>query len=731
MAQAEIRSESNWWLTYRWPILVAVIAVLVRLIYLLELSSQPGFDYPMVDEKWHWEWAHEIISGPFWGEGAWFRAPLYPYMLAFLAWITNGSVFWSKFLQVLLCGGTAVFIYRLAHRLFGTAEAIVSGLAYAVYGTLLFYEQAFLIPVLFLLLLTWGMDRLVAHWEVEDLQPWLCTGLVFGLAAITRPNILLVLPFLAALRFLAQPSVGKIAVRLRRPLVLAAGVVLIIIPVTVRNLIVTGDFILISSQGGINLYLGNNEKADGLTMLMPEVDLDESVSWRQFGVETTAAAKREAGRELSEAEQSSFWTSKAIDFVLEHPGHFASLVWRKCVYLVSGFENSDNSDIYWQRDRSVLYSALVWHKWIYFPFGVLLPLAVGGIILHRRRWRDLMPVYVFGLAYIPSIVLFLVTARHRLPLVPFLIILASAGAVYLVRRWRVSGASGLIAPLVVILVTGWIFNQTWFGQEKVRGVFQTCLNNGIQFEKEDKFSEAEVEYLAADAAFPYSATLVNNLGWCQYRLGKLELAQRNLERAIKLDPEYAWAYNNLSLVMRDQGQMDSSLALLRHSLRLAESQLVEPEKLGQLRLNLAQWWDMSRNLDSAAAAHEMAMQVAPEWTKAYTSAAAFYARHQGYRHADSLYMVAMDLGDMTGVDLFNWGLALISGGRPHHGRGLMLRAIELEPSLYEAWYCIAAAHLQEGAPRDSVQLYLEKCLDADSAYPPALELLKVLDTLRR
>lgn len=725
------RSKQSFWIEYRWPLLVAVLAIAVRLVYLLELSGQPGFDYPMVDEKWHWEWAHDIIGGPFWGEGAWFRAPLYPYLLAFLAWVTGSSIFWSKFLQILLCGGTAIFIYRLAHRLFGTTEAIVSGLIYAIYGTLLFYEPAFLIPGLFLLLLVWGMDRLVAHWETDDIRPWLYTGLVFGLAAIARPNVLLVLPFLAALRFFTVPSGQDIAARLRRPLVLAAGVILIVLPVTVRNLIVTGDFILISSQGGINLYLGNNEKADGLTMLIPEVDLDESVSWRQFPVLTEAAAKKEAGQDLSQAQQSSFWTGKAVDFILDNPGRFASLLWRKCVYLVSGFENSDNGDIYHQRDRSLVYSALVWHKGIFFPFGVLLPLAIGGIVVCRRRWRDLLPIYVFMIAYIPSIVLFLVTARHRLPLVPFLIILAAAGVVYLVRKGKESGAGQLVVPLIMMIAIGWVVNHTWFGQEQVRGVFQTHLNNGIQFEKENLYAQAEIEYLAADASFPYSATLVNNLGWCQYRLDKLESAQHNIERAIALDPDYLWAYNNLALVMRDQGEMDSSLTLLRHSLRMAENQLVEPDKHGQLYLNLAESWDRAHNLDSVAAAYERAMQVAPEWVKAYTMTAAFYARHQGYRRADSLYLTAMDLGDLSSVDLFNWGLALISGGRPHHGRAMMGRALQLDGNLYEAQYCIAAAFLQEGASKDTVQLYLEKCLVQDSTYAPALELMRVLDTLQR
>ena len=150
-------------LKHKWPLLVALMAFLVRLVYLLELSGQPGFLAPMVDEKWHWEWAHEILQKSFWGESAYFRAPLYPYFLAFLVKITASSIFWVKFLQIFLCGGTAFFLYRLAERLFGEKTALVSGLIYAFYGTLVFYETMFLIPVLFLFLLAWAMYRIVTH----------------------------------------------------------------------------------------------------------------------------------------------------------------------------------------------------------------------------------------------------------------------------------------------------------------------------------------------------------------------------------------------------------------------------------------------------------------------------------------------------------------------------------------------------------------------------------------
>ncbi len=711
---------------YRWALIVGAAALAVRLIYLFQIAQHPGFEFPMVDEKWHWEWAHSILDTSFWGEGAYFRAPLYPYFLALLAGVTGSSIFWSKLLQLLLTAGTAILIFRTAERLFGQRTAFVSGFMYAIYGTLLFYETMFLIPALFLMLTCWGMYRIIANRDEHRLRSWLITGLIFGLAAIARPNILLVMPFIAL--WLYYISSGKnIISRGRRPMVLLVGLVLAIAPVTARNVIMTGDFILISSQGGINLYLGNNAEADGLTMLMPEVDLDESVSWRQFGKVTRAAAQQEAGRELSDAQESSFWTGKAVSFISHNPGQFLSLIGRKTMYLVNGFENSDNGDIYYQRNRSSIFSLLVWKGWLLFPFGLLLPMAIAGVYLRRETWRAVLPVYVFILAYIPSIVLFLVTARHRLPLVPFLIILAAAGIVLTVERWRELGLRTKIIAALILVASLVVCNRDWFDEQAVSGTFQIHMTAGIQYEQMGDIKKAEAEYLAADAAYPYSAPLINNLAHTQYRLGKLAEARANHERCLAIDPEYSPAFNNLGLVMRDLGNSDSALALFRLALTKVDTSRSEPGEVGQIWLNIATAWDFARNLDSASAAYYQAIAAAPEWAKAYTQAGAFFGRHQGYRRADSLFLAASGMGTLTAPDYFNWGLCLIGGERYEHGIVAMRRALYMDPALYQAKYCIAEAYHRQGDQPDSVWFYLQQSLEAAPDYPPALEMKKMLE----
>ncbi|HOP07153.1 MAG TPA: glycosyltransferase family 39 protein [candidate division Zixibacteria bacterium] len=708
------------------PLLLALLAIAVRVIYLLGLSKNPTFILPLVDEKWHWEWAHEILNGSFFGEGAYFRAPLYPYFLALLAKLTGSSVLGAKILQSLLSGVTSFFLFKLSEKLFSRRVAIFTALVYAFYGTLVFYETAFLIPGLFLMLTVWGMYRLVAYRDNDSVKTWILTGIVFGLAALARPNILLTVPVLMIWRYWIGPKGVSFMTRARRPLLLLAGLVIAILPVTVRNVIVTGDLILISSQGGINLHLGNNPYANGLTMLMPEVDLDESVTWRDFNRVTLLAAEREAGHPLSSGEESSFWTGKALKFMVDDPGKFLGLVGKKTLYLLTGFENSDNSDLYFQRHKSTLYSWLVWDKPIYFPFGLLMPLALLGIAVLWDRRGDLAPIYLFLIAYVPTIVLFLVTARHRLPLVPFLIMIAVAGVGRIWTQKKQYNARQFILAGLALVVVILVLNRTYFDQRHGSD-FQAHYNEGLRYQRLEDWSHAEQEYLLADEDFPGSAPLANNLGFTQFMQEKYELAAQNYHRAITLNPDYAPAYNNLGQIVYLKGEIDSAFVLFQTARTHFDRKRARAKDLGQVLLNLGDVFEDKGQIDSARMAFDSAVYLDSLSSKTYTRAAAFFARHQEWDRTDSLYKWSFSLqGDLTAVDYFNWALSFVQRGRLESGVNMMDMCLKRDSTIYQAYYVLALAYQEGGHPPDSALKYLDKCLRFAPDYEPAVQMKKLL-----
>ncbi len=708
-------------------LLISCLALLVRIGYLIELSYQPDFLLPMVDEKFHWLWAADILNNSFWGESSYFRAPLYGYFLAFLYWVSSGSIFMAKLLQLFLTFGTSFFLIKTTQHLFGKPTSYITGFIYAFYGTLIFYESMFLIPAIFLFLLSYGLYRVLFLSESTTIKDWLITGIVFGLAAIARPNILLVMPFLMLWMLLSLQTSKELIQRIKLPLALCLGLVLVIAPVTIRNVVVTGEFILISSQGGINLYLGNNRDTDGLTMLMPDVVLDESVSWSEFETVTHKSAERQAFKKLTNAEASAFWSKKAVAYILENPTTFLSNVWKKSVYLVSGIENSDNGDIYYHRTKSKLFSLLVWNKFIYFPFGLLLPFALVGFYVSRNKFKKVLPLYIYLLLYIPSIILFLVTARHRLPLVIVLIIFAAAGISFFYEKRKQFISKTYLFSIGIFIVSLFLLNQQYFDQKEIGGQgaeFQTFFNEGIQFEKLGDLQNALASYQKADRAFSSSATLVNNLGFVQYRLSKFKDAELNFIRSINLDKSFAAAYNNYGLLKQKTGNLDSALTLYQSALTYFKNDSASNENISMVYTNIADLYDQRKDITAAAKTYLQALKQSKTYRLARSRAASFYARNKMFTKSDSLYTVSEQQNNMEASDFFNWGLSYMRRNKIANGIVKLQNCIEKDSLFYQAYHLIGYGMYTQQAPKEAVLIYLDKTLSIEPNFKQAIDLRK-------
>ena len=160
----------------------------------------------------------------------------------------------------------------------------------------------------------------------------------------------------------------------------AVGVALVLGPVVARNYAVSGGVYLTTSQFGPNFYIGNNPGADG------------SYAPLRFGrgspeferLDATELAERAAGRPLTPAEVSGYWTSRALDFIRRDPGAWLALEARKAVLLVNAAEMIDT-------ESQESHAEWSWPLRLLGPlthFGVLVPLAVAGVWL---TWRGSPP----------------------------------------------------------------------------------------------------------------------------------------------------------------------------------------------------------------------------------------------------------------------------------------------------------------------------------------------------
>jgi hypothetical protein len=121
---------------------------------------------------------------------------------------------------------------------------------------------------------------------------------------------------------------------------------------------------------------------------------------------------------------SRYWLDRSLAFIGERPGEWLDLLRRKLLYTLNWFEIFDTEDQYYYERHCRCFGGERRR-----PFGVLVPLAVLGIVLTWPRRRELALLYVLFATLLGSIVLFFVFARYRYPLVPYIVLLAAAGMV--------------------------------------------------------------------------------------------------------------------------------------------------------------------------------------------------------------------------------------------------------------------------------------------------------------
>jgi hypothetical protein len=325
---------------------IFLLALALRVIYLLQIKNNPHFFSPTMDPLYHDVWAQNIAGGNWIGGKVFFRAPFYAYFLAIIYKIFGHSYIIPRVIQHLIGSFSCVLIYLLAKRLFNRTTAIVAGFIAATYGMLLYFEGELLLDsflVFFDLLL---IILLLKARDNPKFSTWFVCGIILGFSAITRPNILVFMPFVWLWIYLIF--------RKKKPLKIMAtyaawsllGSILIISPVTLRNMIAGGDLVLISSQGGINFYIGNNKNADGVSAIFYKEDWQ----YRDFQL----MAEKETGRSLKASKISNFYYRKGIEFYLENPGQGLKLLVKKLYLFWNRFELSNNQDIYFFRRYSSL-----------------------------------------------------------------------------------------------------------------------------------------------------------------------------------------------------------------------------------------------------------------------------------------------------------------------------------------------------------------------------------------
>jgi len=384
----------------QWSGLLAVVVVgfLLRLVLILVLNIAPRSD-----ELEYKSMALNIVSGngvlDHSGNHAYYNAGYPMFVLAPVFYAFGENLFAARLANLVL-GLVAIVLCYLVSREAGAGRtgAILGAGVWTLYlpsglYTMYLYKEHLMIPLV--LGVTWCGLRLM---KGADLRVALACGVLFGFIALTG-NAAISLGGAVAFGMVLSPLSMRRRAVLSMVIVIAA--ILIAAPWVIRNVKVLGAPVL-NSNGGINLYLGNNPTADGWYMSI--ADTPRGSTWNPLR------------QQLGELGASQVLQVDAVAWIKEHPHAFLKLAAKKAIYFwTPPFHKGEGSG-----STSETIARTIWA----FEYIAIVLVALGGLALKTCRTRSMVFLWVALLCYTAVHMLFYVNFRYREPVMPLLGIIA-------------------------------------------------------------------------------------------------------------------------------------------------------------------------------------------------------------------------------------------------------------------------------------------------------------------
>jgi 4-amino-4-deoxy-L-arabinose transferase-like glycosyltransferase len=363
----------------------------------------------------------------------------------------------ARLLLALLGTLAVLFAYLIARRLSGPVAGLIGATAIAVYPALLEYQGMLMGEPLAASLLSgavlatlWAAGPTIsAHGScrgaggpagspraVLDPPPprhprerWLLPGVLFGLLALVRPEYIGVALLVSLVVLLRRGWRGR-SQTWAQALLLLAGVVVIVAPLTVRNAIALDRFVPVSTGGGQVLFAGTYLPSDGdpekvgaeVVERHPELFGPNAVErLRLEQILARLAEQRHPGMETDKA-LSKMGKEQLWDEISEEPLDYAGFVAKKIARI-------------WSHGPRAVMREPGWEllHWALLVFGL-----AGLIVLAaQRRWEALLIAAIF-LAITAISALLVASPRRVLVMMPLLAALAGVGVTAAWQQLRVS-----------------------------------------------------------------------------------------------------------------------------------------------------------------------------------------------------------------------------------------------------------------------------------------------------
>jgi len=658
-------------------IIIFALALILRLIYLFQISDAPYFERPAGDSRIFYIRSQEILGGDIIGSDiSFYSSPLYPYFMAFVFWFTKNNFFFLGVIQILIGSANCLLIFLLAKKVseYKIVPAFVAGIFAAFYGLLAFFDADLLMIFLTLAFVDLALLLLLEYKKNNKIALVLGAGFCFGFAVLDRVNLLLFLPVVCW--YLA----GEYSLKIKRwnvkpALLFTTGALAILTPVTVRNYLVSHDFVLVSSNAGVNFFIGNNPNAPGVFYLPPESGLS---NYDLHGT-SVAIAENEMGMRLKPSQVSKFWARKAVEFIINEPLKEGALLWRKFLLLWNAYEIPNNLNFYYIKSEfaSVL-------NFMRIGFWLIAPLAVLGIVYRfKQGLRSADKLLVgFLITFMVSIIPFFITERYRLPMVPILIVYAAV---------CLTDISDLIKKRAIKKIA-------WFS---VGLIGMAIFVNWPRM----KFDDTRMRIVVGSRFLERALENPRIFG------GDIKRAIVELKWAVETDPLDAHAHYQLAKAFASFGYYSGAIQELDKTLK------IDPQRRSAIQ--------------ALAATHEKFKKegdrVSPlSVPKTLYEEAVVFEENKKYDNAIRKYKEIIKKDPFHFLSYNNLGILLYDRGQSSEAIKIFKEGLKAMPNNVVLLFDLGSVYYKRGEHIKAKQLW-NQCLDTQPDFMPAVEALRILE----
>ena len=401
-------------------LIIFLLALALRVIWIATLNNT-------VDE-----WKEEGVKEAAWSiiEGRGYSMPrsvsIYPGTEPLYAWREPGFTFFlvpvfflfgenylvAKLLLALLGSLAVILLYHLGRETFNSEKVGMAAALTALFLPELIYWSGYLSPEsLTVFILLPPVIFLTRSVRKDSFFNIFITGLLFGVAALTRAQTILITPLLL-FSFILVCRDKRRALRSAGLMLLFFG--LIFSPWVIRNYAIFHQPVVIPTVTGEVLYIANNPGALR--------EINEPTAF--FHGEDLSLFK-----DKSELEICRWYRKEALKFILTRPGDYLKLVgnrfvrfWRLYPHLGTGITGS-------------LYN--IFHFWLsLLTSGVIIILSFFGVIFSLKEWRRTLILITLILSFSTLTILGRAAIRYRLPIMPYMILFAVYAVYHVISRGK-------------------------------------------------------------------------------------------------------------------------------------------------------------------------------------------------------------------------------------------------------------------------------------------------------